>query len=119
MASGHGSICHVELFAKDLKASARFYTDLFGWKTSDHDPGYLMWSDTGGMSGGFTTAGSPVTNPAATVYIRVDDITNTLVDITGKGGVVIRVKTEIPGDNGFYALFRDLAGNNIGLWAPK
>ncbi len=112
-----GSVCHLELFAIDLRQSAKFYSDLFGWNSSSLDQGYLPWSDPAGLSGGFTTAGSPVTNPAATFYIKVDDIPGTLQKILAAGGVVIRERTEIGGGHGFYALFRDVAGNNVGLWS--
>ncbi|MFH0882304.1 MAG: VOC family protein [bacterium] len=119
MSGNPGSICHLEVFAIDLNESAKFYGDLFGWTTDPHDAGYLFWEDTEGMTGGFTTAGSPVTNPAATFYIRVKDIMHALANVQQAGGVVIREKTEIGGDNGYYALFRDPAGNNVGLFCRK
>ena len=115
MATGRGSICHIELHARMLEESAGFYEDLFGWTSTPHDKGYLFWKDTAGFSGGFTTAGEPVTNPAATFYIRVEDIPATLAQIDDHGGVIIREKTPIAPGMGFYALFRDPAGNNIGL----
>ena len=114
-----GSVCHLELFAFDLDQSAQFYGDLFGWQTNSFDQGYLGWSDPAGLSGAFTTAGSPVTNPAATFYIKVDDIPGMLKRIVANGGVIIRESTEIGGGHGFYALFRDLAGNNVGLWSKE
>lgn len=114
-----GGICHIELFALDLEASADFYNKLFGWTTSSHDAGYLFWQDPGGGSGGFTTAGGPVTNPAATIYIKVLNIPETLEKIKKQGGVVIREKTAIGKALGYYALFRDPAGNNIGLWSAE
>ena len=114
-----GSICHLEVFALDLNESAKFYGDLFGWTARPHDAGYLFWEDEEGMTGGFTTAGAPVTNPAATFYIRVEEIPKALANIQQAGGVVIRERTEIGGDNGFYALFRDPAGNNVGLFCKK
>ena len=119
MASPVGSICHLELFAVNLDISAGFYYDLFGWTTVDHDEGYRGWRDTGGLSGGFTTAGAPVTNPAATVYIKVDDIPAKMQEIITKGGTAIRPKTAIGSDHGYYSLFRDPAGNNIGLWSSS
>lgn len=119
MSATPGSICHLEVFALDLYESAKFYGDLFGWITRPHDAGYLFWEDSDGMTGGFTTAGSPVTNPAATFYIRTDDIPKMLAKVQKAGGVVIREKTEINGENGFYALFRDPAGNNVGLFCKK
>ena len=114
-----GGICHHEIYARDLNESAEFYSNLFGWKTSPHDAGYLFWEDTGDNSGGFTTAGAPVTNPAATFYIKVEEIPVILAKIVEAGGVIIRQKTEIGGSHGFYALFRDPAGNNVGLWCSK
>jgi len=114
-----GAICHLEFFARDLAESAGFYGELFGWTFTPHDAGYLMWKAPGGLSGGFTTAGAPLTNPAATFYIKVADISKGLARVKKHGAVIVREKTEIPGDNGFYALFRDPAGNNVGLWAAK
>lgn len=115
MANVFGAITHLELYANDLQTSAKFYSDLFGWTTNPHDAGYLFWEDPTGLSGGFTTAGAPVTNPAATFYISVDDIPAMLARIRNAGGVVIREKMEIGSGHGYYALFRDPAGNNIGL----
>ncbi len=114
-----GSICHLELYAKDLDKSATFYRTLFGWTTQGHDAGYMMWKDPAGNNGGFTTAGAPVTNPAATFYIKVDDIPKTLRKIRDQGGVIIREKTAIGGDYGYYALFRDPAGNNVGIQSSQ
>ncbi len=119
MAIPNGSVCHIELFAWDLKVSAEFYAKLFGWKTSPHDEGYQFWKDPNGNSGGFTTAGAPITNPAATFYLKVDNIQDMLDRIIDNGGVIIRNRTEIGGNNGYYALFRDPAGNNIGLWCAR
>lgn len=114
-----GAVCHMELYAVNLEASGNFYRNIFDWVTSPHDQGYGFWKDPNGLSGGFTTAGSPVTNPAATFYIKVDQIGNKLHEITTQGGVIIKEKTKIGGDHGFYALFRDPAGNNVGLWSAE
>jgi len=119
MSTQIGSICHIELYARVLEESAQFYGDLFGWKTTPHDLGYLIWTDPSGNNGGFTTAGGPVTNPAATFYIKVEDIPGTLRKIEDHGGVIIREKTAINIEHGFYAIFRDPAGNNVGLQCTK
>lgn len=119
MATPVGSICHVELFAKDLQESAAFYRNVFGWTSEPHDAGYLFWKDAAGRSGGFTAAGAPVTNPAATFYIKVDNIPDKLDEIRSQGGIIIREKTEIGGDHGYFALFRDPAGNNVGLFCGQ
>ncbi len=119
MSSPEGSIIHIELHARTLPESAQFYAQLFGWQTTPHDKGYLMWKDAGGNSGGFTTAGEPITNPAATMYIKVSDIPGTLANIEKAGGVIIREKTPIGEGLGYYALFRDPAGNNMGLQSSE
>jgi len=119
MSIPNGSICHLELYAVSLEETAWFYHELFGWDAIPHDLGYSFWKDPAGMTGGFTTAGAPVTNPAATFYIKVKNIPDTLDEIVHKGGTVIREKTKIGGDHGFYSLFRDLSGNNIGLWCAE
>ncbi len=110
-----GSVCHIELFAWDMGESAVFYTNVFNWSTTPHDSGYLLWEDPYGNRGGFTTGGSPITNPAATFYIKVDDIPTTLKKIVDNGGVIIKEKTPITDTMGFYAQFRDPSGNNIGI----
>jgi predicted enzyme related to lactoylglutathione lyase len=115
MSKREGSITHLEVFARDLQESAKFYASVFGWKTSPHDAGYLFWEDTEGFSGGFATAGSPMTNPAATFFVRVNDIPATLARVIESGGVIVREKREIGGGHGYFAIFRDPAGNNIGL----
>lgn len=114
-----GSIIHIELYARDLSESARFYREVFGWTTSEHDLGYMFWKDAAGNSGGFSTAGAPVVNPSATFYIKVENIPASLKAIVEHGGVIIREKTPIPGDHGYYALFRDPAGNNVGIQASS
>jgi len=120
MSQPNGAICHVELFARDLEESAKFYGNMFGWKTTPSSAGYMAWSDPAGMSGGFTTAGAPLTNSAATIYIKVANISRELKRIRKAGGVIILEKRTIPdGDWGCYALFRDPAGNNVGLWSAK
>jgi predicted enzyme related to lactoylglutathione lyase len=119
MVKSPGSVCHLELYARQLDESAKFYSDLFLWEISPHDSGYLFWEDPDGLSGGFTTAGAPVTNPAATFYMKVESIPDMLIRIKQNGGIVIRERTEIGKNKGFYALFRDPAGNNVGLWCAS
>lgn len=119
MSTPTGAICHLELFVKDLDKSPKFYESLFGWKTSGDNSGYLFWEDTAGFSGDYTTAGGPVIYPAATFYIKVDDIPEMLKRIEKNGGTTVKEKTEIGGDNGYYALFSDLSGNTVGLWAAN
>jgi predicted enzyme related to lactoylglutathione lyase len=114
-----GAVIHLELYARDLEESAKFYGDLFGWTSSVHDKGYYFWQDTEGNSGGFSTAGAPITNPSATFYIHVEDINSSLDKVAKAGGVIVRERTEIGKGHGYFGLFRDPAGNNIGLQSSQ
>ncbi len=109
-------IVHVELSAKDRKALAKFYRDLFGWEIKDFDEmNYTTFMAGDGVAGGF----NPVTdqNPAGTVlvYIETDDVTASLNAIQKAGGMIVAPEMEIP-NTGKFGIFRDPQGNMIGLY---
>lgn len=110
------TIVHVELSAKDRKALAKFYQDVFGWETEHLDQmNYTTFKAGDGLGGGF----NPVTaeNPAGTVtvYIQTDDVTKSLKDVEMAGGKTLVPESDIPG-MGKFGLFRDPQGNMIGLY---
>ena len=53
------------------------------------------------------------------INIMVENIPSTLKKIVEHGGSIDKEKTEIGGDMGYYALFRDNSGNLLGLWSEK
>ena len=113
------SIVHIEFSTKDRKVSKKFYGDIFGWKFLDYDEMNYTTFETGdGVGGGF----SPVSkdNPAGTVivHIHTDDVTATLQKIKAAGGTVVLPETDIP-NTGKYGLFRDPAGNLVGLFKEQ
>ncbi len=109
-------IVHIEFSAKDRKALAKFYSDLFGWEIKDFDDmNYTTFMAGDGVAGGF----NPVTeqNPAGTVlvYIETDDVTASLNSIQRAGGTIVAPEMEIP-KTGKFGIFRDPQGNMIGLF---
>jgi predicted enzyme related to lactoylglutathione lyase len=52
----HGKICYLEIPAKRAEDSARFYSEIFGWKVRERGDGNLAFDGTGGV-------GRPVTRP--------------------------------------------------------
>jgi len=109
-------IVHIEFSTNDFTASGKFYSDLFGWKIQPMpEMSYAMFEAEGGPGGGFSPVGE--NNPAGTtlVYVGTDDILATLERVKTLGGKVSVPKTEIPG-MGWFAIFTDLAGNNVGLF---
>jgi len=115
-----GTICHLEIPAPDLAKAKAFYTEVFGWETSE-PPGmeghYLMFKDHQGIGGGFDPSIEP-TDQGANIVLWVEDIEATLKRINDAGGATITEKSAIPG-HGFFANFRDPNGNRLGIYSSQ
>lgn len=113
----HG-FCHIEIPTTDAKKSAEFYRGLFSWKIDESNPDYLMFSTPGNDGGGFTKSSEP-TKDGVIVYIEVEDIEAKLEEVKKAGGTIVKGKTGISPEFGFFALFTDPSGNVLGLWGRK
>jgi len=113
-----GSVCHIELFARDLSEMMVFYSEMFGWDVRTALNGYGMWKDASGLEGGFSTTGR-ANDTGNTVYLKVDDLEGCLHSLRQRDIEIIQGKTLISPDYGYMALFRDPSGNIIGLWSKK
>lgn len=117
--TGQHPIAHIEFSAMNLEESARFYHDLFGWEFQ-HIPEmhYATFTTAEGSPGGGLSEVSP-DSPAGSVsvYIQTDDINETLRKAESMGAHTTVPRTEIPGV-GWFAYFKDLTGNSIGLLEP-
>ena len=115
-------IVHIEIAAKDPKATAGFYSSLFDWKIeTDENMGYVMFQGEPGPGGGFPKIDNEMYKPGdVVVYIETDDIDATLKKIVALGGKVLAPKTEIP-QMGWFAFFSDPNGNRLALYTdmPK
>ena len=110
-------IVHIELSSKDLAATSKFYQEAFGWQVQQEPEMNYATFATGEneVGGGFSPVGEH--NPAGTimVYIGTGSIEESLKKVESLGAVCVAPKTEIPG-MGWFAVFRDLAGNDVGLF---
>ena len=97
-------IVFFDIAGPDAGALRTFYSSQFGWSIND-----TFAIDTGGLSG--TLRQDPAEK---IIYLGVDDIDATLKSIAGAGGKMVVPRTVIPGVVTF-ALFRDPAGNRMGL----
>jgi predicted enzyme related to lactoylglutathione lyase len=107
---------HIEISTVDREASGKFYSELFGWAVQQMpEMNYATFDNHTEVAGGF----NPVTesNPAGTVlvYVGTDDINASLAKAEKLGGKTITPRTEIPG-YGWFGIFRDPSGNQIGLF---
>jgi predicted enzyme related to lactoylglutathione lyase len=116
-----GNIVHIEIPAPDLEKAKEFYTKLFGWNV-ELVPGmdYAMWSagKDGSVEGGFEKTSKP-TIDGPLLHIEVDDIDSKLKEIEAAGGKMLKPKTKISDEFGFFAVFLDVFGNRLGLWSKK
>jgi uncharacterized protein len=113
-------VMHFEVMARDnVEQVRKFYADAFDWQIDANNPMNYGLVETGGdgIRGGI---GKPMDGPSyATFYVHVADIDAMLKRIGSLGGTALMPKMEVPGQNIFIAMFKDPAGNPIGLVQSK
>jgi predicted enzyme related to lactoylglutathione lyase len=112
----HGKICYLEIPAKSVRASADFYSSIFGWKVRKRGDGELAFDDTGDVSGTWVKESDRTPDERTRTYIMVDDIAQTLKRIVSEGGRVVTRRTAISSGMGAFAVFADPTGNEFGLY---
>ncbi|MBN2082337.1 VOC family protein [bacterium] len=114
------SICHIELAVADLAAASAFYGDVFGWRTIPIGGRDALWDAGDGPGGGFSLDDPSAGGGQRTVaFVKVEDIEVTLAKIGELGGAMVKPKTKISDEFGFYALFKDPGGTVLGLWSQS
>jgi predicted enzyme related to lactoylglutathione lyase len=108
-------VVHLELYADDRPATAKFYAELFGWGLRDFpDMGYTTLA-TGSEETGVGIGTRSAESPAGPVlYIESVDLQADLQAIVAQGGKAVDEPMEIPGV-GTIAFFKDPAGNLMAL----
>lgn len=113
------NVVHIEIPAADTAKAAKFYQDLFGWKTTrEENMDYTLWEPAEGPGGGFVPLIGFVKPGDVLVYIDSDDIEADLKQVEKLGGKIFRQKTEITGI-GWFGIFTDPTGNMIALYTSK
>lgn len=116
----HGGICHIEIPCKDIKRAKGFYSRVFGWSFKDEGEGYSMFKSPEGVGGALELRKDRYPQERGiTLYIEVDDIPEVLKRIKESGGEIVKEKTEISPEFGFFAIFKDTEANILGLWSKK
>lgn len=110
-----------EIVSNDHQRAQEFYASLFGWNIhADPAMGGYGLVDTGAGSDALMGGIGPSMAPGDTgvkVYVRVDDLDVFLGRAAELGGVRLVEPTKLPGEYGTFAIFADLDGNPVGLWA--
>jgi len=111
------AIIHIEFSSNDPKASGKFYADLFEWKIEENEEmQYVSFETEPDHGGGFNDTSQEMTDPGDILpYVSTDDIETSLARAEELGGRIVMPKTEIP-TVGWFAIFSDPTGNNVGLY---
>jgi len=106
-------IDYIELPAKDIPATKRFYEAAFGWKFTDYGSEYTSFHD-GRMAGGFTTE-APAPARGLLLVLYAADLAAAQKRITGAGGKIVKEIFDFPGGRRFH--FTDPNGNELAVWS--
>lgn len=112
----HGDITHIDIPVSDKGRARTFYSGLFGWDIQEAPgfEGYPMWRAPNQISGGgLATREDGFTAPRS--YVEVDSIDEAVAKVSGLGGKVLAVKSEIS-PTSWWAVIEDPDGNPIGLY---
>jgi predicted enzyme related to lactoylglutathione lyase len=110
-----GKICYIEIPAIDIAQSTQFYQRAFGWHVRQRNDGSTAFDDTTGEVSGTWVLGRPPSNvPGLLVFIMVASAATTIEAIIAAGGEIVQPVN--PDEREVYALFRDPAGNILGIY---
>ena len=111
----NGKICYVEIPALDIKRSAAFYKEVFGWQIRQRDDGSTAFDDAvGEVSGSWVIGRKPMMEAGLLIYIMVDSVAATVDAVIANGGKLVQpIGMDAPE---ITARFSDPAGNVIGLY---
>ncbi|HEX4052873.1 MAG TPA: VOC family protein [Tepidisphaeraceae bacterium] len=111
----HGGLSYLEIPAMDARRSAAFYQCVFGWKLRDEDADQPKFSDQTGHLIGRWVAGRAISRqPGLLPYIYVDHIDDVVKRVATNGGEIVR--SPYREGNLWVSVFRDPAGNVVGVW---
>ncbi len=115
-----GTPMWVDHTSPDVKASAQFYGQLFGWQAQDmgEEAGhYTMFTDHGKTVGATTPPMSPGTPPSWATYIATDNVEETAKKVAAAGGQTLVAPMQVM-DHGSMAVFADPTGAVFCVWQP-
>jgi predicted enzyme related to lactoylglutathione lyase len=110
-----GKICYIEIPATDVRRSADFYQQAFGWHIRQRGDGATAFDDTvGQVSGTWVLGRPPATEPGLMVYIMVASAAAAVDAVVAAGGKIVQAVD--PHAREVVATFRDPAGNVLGIY---
>jgi predicted enzyme related to lactoylglutathione lyase len=111
----HEKINYIEIPAKNLKATKKFFESIFSWSFIDYGPEYTSFSNEG-VDGGFYQSDliSSTENGSVLIVFYSNDLESTQKKIQQAGGIIIKSIFDFPGGKRFH--FSDPNGNEYAVW---
>lgn len=116
----HEKINYLEFPSKNIEASKRFFTAVFGWSFTDYEPEYTaFFQKEAGMDGGFYQSDLSVSTEqgSALVVFYSEDLAQTQSKIKKEGGKIIKPVFAFPGGRRFH--FSDPGNNEYAVWSDQ
>jgi predicted enzyme related to lactoylglutathione lyase len=112
-------LCHFEFICSDVEKSKEFYSKVFDWEFRDVDMSmpYTLVRAGDGPSGHMMGTPPEMPHQGLCAFFQVDDVSETLLQVTEAGGLIICPATGIP-NVGSYGMFADPEGVIVGLFNP-
>ena len=105
----HGQLCYLQIPARDITTSARFYERVFGWRVAPPESGF----EAPALIGQWITDRRPSLDAGPVAWIGVEDIGRTL-EAAEQAGARLRDGPSADGPR-LLASFVDPAGNLVGI----
>jgi uncharacterized protein len=109
-----GGISYLRIPAPDPQATAAFYEAVFGWSLRGDREDPAFEDGTGHVIGHFSADHAVAGEGGVRPYVFVENVDETLEKVFAGGGEV--VTEPYPEGDLRVAVFRDPAGNVIGVW---
>ncbi|VAW75080.1 Glyoxalase family protein [hydrothermal vent metagenome] len=114
----HEKVNYVELPAKNLQATTKFFGQVFGWSFQEFGPEYSAFSNQG-IDGGFfkSDLSSSTSNGAALIVFYSINLEGTQEKIKQANGIIVKPIFAFPGGRRFH--FTEPSGNEFAVWSDK
>ncbi len=109
-------IDYLEVPARNLEETKRFFENVFGWSFTDYGDEYTTFEDSR-LSGGFFASDHVATVDGGSVLIVIynADLESVLARVKEQGGSIVRDIFSFPGGRRFH--FTDPSGNEFAVWS--
>lgn len=115
--SNHHKIDYIEAPSRDIDATKRFFTKVFGFSFTDYGVDYTSFSaDSAGVNGGFFRADAIACTERGSVLVVFysDGLEDTEQQIKAAGGRISKDIFSFPGGRRFH--FHDPGGSEFAVW---